>query len=340
VRESLQNHGDAIRAEHPLINAISGEVHAGDVNALAASDCVKSIASDAIVRAHARAVSSGGETLKALLSDPSQVLTSTLRDTLGLPHYAALDPSVPTGATGLGVAVIDSGIAPSDDFVGRITSFYDFTRNGISTTPYDDYGHGTHVAGLIGSSGKLSNYEFQGVAPSIFFAGLKVLDSTGAGRTSDVIKALEFVVLNRTKLNVHIVNLSLGHPIYAPAADDPLVQAVEQASASGLIVVVSAGNFGQKQTDGTSGYAGITSPGNAPSAITVGAAMTNDTVTRWDDQVAPYSSRGPSWYDGFAKPDLVAPGHHLASDTNISSYLYKQLLKNHAQSKTASRCCS
>ena len=73
------------------------------------------------------------------------------------------------------------------------------------------------------------------------------------------------------------------------------------------------------------GYAGIDSPGNAPSAITVGAAKTQDTVPRDDDRVAPYSSRGPTWYDGFVKPDVVAPGHKLISDTTATSYLYNQL---------------
>src|SRR5262249_52513665 len=81
-------------------------------------------------------------------------------------------------------------------------------------------------------------------------------------------------------------------------------------------------------------YMGITSPGNAPSAITVGAAATNNTVTRLDDHVAPYSSRGPTWFDAYAKPDLVAPGDHLASDTNLSSYLYAQLALNRVQAKT------
>src|SRR5262249_59079843 len=116
-------------------------------------------------------------------------------------------------------------------------------------------------------------------------------------------------------LNVEIINLSLGHPIFAPAADDPLVQAVEQASAAGLTVVTAAGNYGQNQKGPGSGYTGITSPGNAPSAITVGAVMTQNTVTRADDVVAPYSSRGPTWFDAFAKPNVVAPGHGLFSDT-------------------------
>src|SRR5207302_8882907 len=156
--------------------------------------------------------------------------------------------------------------------------------------------------GLVGSSGMLSDYGFQGVAPSVRLVGLKVLDGTGAGSTSDVIAALQFVTANKNQLNVQIVNMSLGHPIFAPAADDPLVQAVQAATAAGLIVVTSAGNVGRNPTTGAVGYGGFTSPCNAPSAICVGAANTYQTEARSDDVVAPYSSRGPSWYDGYAKP--------------------------------------
>ena len=107
-----------------------------------------------------------------------------------------------------------------------------------------------------------------------------------------MIRAIEFAVANPAKFNIQI-NLSLGHPILAPAADDPLVQAVEAAVRAGMVVVVSAGNNGTNSETGEVGYAGISSPGNAPSAITVGAVNTNGTVGRGDDVVTPYSSRGP-----------------------------------------------
>ena len=338
VVTGLSNHGDLVDDEFTLIDAVAAEVHSDDVAALAASGCVRAIAADADVQASAqlkrssggwRNANSGGAELR-----PSQTLISTLRDTLGLPHQAQWAPAVPTGR-GIGVAIIDSGIAPSADFDGRVTAFYDYTR-GTSrkpSHPYDDFGHGTHIAGLIGSSGALTNGEFQGVAPDVRFAVFKVLDKTGAGKTSDVIRAIEFIVRNRRSLDVQVLNLSLGHPIFAPAADDPLVQAVESATAAGLVVVASAGNFGQKESDGTVGYAGVTSPGNAPSAITVGAAMTKDTASRLDDEVAPYSSRGPTWFDARVKPDVVAPGHRLASDTNLSSYLYDALQQNRGESR-------
>src|SRR5207237_459786 len=106
----------------------------------------------------------------------------------------------------------------------------------------------------------------------------------------------------------------------------PLVRAGERASASGLIVVAAAGNYGQK-TSGEVGYTGITSPGNAPSAITIGAAVSYNTVPRGDDAIADFSSRGPTWFDGYAKPNVVAPGYNLPADTSLNSYLYKLLPK-------------
>src|SRR5262249_30233505 len=121
---------------------------------------------------------------------------------------------------------------------------------------------------------------------------------------SDVINAINYVVQNRNQLHVAVNNLSLRHPIYDPAATDRLVQAVENAVANGVVVVVSAGNFGGDPTTHEAEYAGITSPANAPDAITVGAVDTLGTVARSDDHVAWYSSRGPTWYDGFQKPDL------------------------------------
>ena len=226
-----------------------------------------------------------------------------------------LQTGIAQAGSGVGVALIDSGIEPGLDFNERITAFYDFTLGDIrAVTPLDPFGHGTHVAGLIAS-------EFVGVAPYARLVGLRVLDANGQGTTADVVRAIEFAIANRQLLGINILNLSLGHPIYEPAATDPLVQAVEHAAREGMVVVVSAGNFGLNKKTGLPGYAGIASPGNSPSALTAGATQTFNTTTRVDDRVAPYSSRGPSWYDGFAKPDFVAPGDNLLSVAAAGSKL-------------------
>jgi serine protease AprX len=294
--------GGTVLGTLPGINAAVARVDLPDLAALACALPVSSISLDAVVRAAAV-----DETIPA---------PATLRATLGLPR------DTPAG-TGVTVAVIDSGIARSADYANRIVAFFDGTRGFLATTPSDAYGHGTHVAGLIAGSGYLSgDGRYQGVGPQVRLVGMKVLDANGAGRTSDVIRAVELTTLLKPVLGVQVMNLSLGHPIFEPASSDPLVRAVEAASRAGIIVVAAAGNYGMNRQTGQVGYTGIASPGNAPSAITVGSVMTQDTTTIDDDRIAPYSSRGPSFYDAFAKPDIVAPGHRLVSDSAPGNTLY------------------
>jgi len=333
IRKALVDHGDLVTAEQPLTNTIVADVHSGDIKALADHPWVLSISADATVSAGAKP-NATGTSLRNANADKQTTswLTSTLRETLGLPKVAS--ETTPTGA-GVVVALVDSGINPSTDVpASRIAGFYDFTRGGAPVAPFDDYGHGTHVAGLIGASGVLSGFDLQGIAPQVKFVGFKVLDRSGQGRTSDVINAIQYIVANKDLLHIQIINLSLGHPIFQPAQDDPLVQAVQQATSAGLIVVTSSGNFGTIPKTGRPGYGGVTSPGNAPSAITVGAASTFNSIPREDDLIAPYSSRGPTWYDGFAKPDVVAPGNQLASDSFSSSFLANLLPGDLVKAKT------
>jgi serine protease AprX len=294
---ALRAKGHSVLRSLRSINAVTAQIPVAALRELSQLASVESISIDAVVRA------------EDYSSD------STLRGTLGLPT------STP-GGDGVGVAVIDSGLEPSLDFEDRIVAFHDFTEGGRAEPPSDDYGHGTHVAGLIGGDGGLSNRRYRGVAHKSRLIGLKVLDENGAGYTSDVINAIEFATANKDQLGIHVINLSLGHPILEPAATDPLVQAVEAAARAGIIVVVAAGNYGVSSETGEPGYAGILSPGNAPSAITVGSVRTWETDRRSDDRVAEYSSRGPTWYDGTAKPDLVAPGHGLVSLAAKSGSLY------------------
>lgn len=331
MRRLLTSHGDSVLAEHPELDAITAIVHAEDLPGLAGAADVLSIAADAVVRPTALdPVSSLTGTVNTLANLVGNVVLPGSGDTSGpAVHPAVLRTTLgvsdsPWTGRRIGVAVIDSGLEMSSEFKGRVTEFYDFTNGRVAaTSPYDDYGHGTHVAGTIAGSGNLSRGNgYRGLAPSVKLVVLKVLDKNGAGYTSDVIRAIDFAVKNRERFGISIINLSLGHPIAQPAATDPLVQAVERASRAGVIVVVAAGNLGTNPTTGLPGYAGITSPGNAPSAITVGAARTDDTISRGDDRIPKYSSAGPTWYDAFVKPDLVAPGHNIVAVGAKASAIY------------------
>jgi serine protease AprX len=319
VRSKVDRHG-AHPKVHGLIEAISARLSARDIADLANDPDVEGVSIDADVSALATDKGNarpgkGNAPEPGSPSSPSIDSVGEVKQILGLGNRF-------TGAAST-VAVIDSGIALGLDFDTRILAQYVFVggKLGISSVPYDDYGHGTHVAGLIGSSGLSSSNKYGGVAPAVKLLSLKVLDRRGSGKTSDVIAALEFAVANKARFGITVINLSLGHPIYESALTDPLVWAVEAAVRSGIVVVVAAGNYGTNPATGLTGYAGIASPGNAPSAITVGAATTNNTVVRTDDRLAGYSSRGPSWYDGIAKPDVLAPGQGLVSNDAPGSTL-------------------
>jgi subtilisin family serine protease len=233
---------------------------------------------------------------------------------------------------GVGVAVIDSGVAMfHDDFTNRlgpttspfgnqrVAAFVDFVNGHPS--PYDDNGHGTHVTGIIAGNGYDSGGQRAGMAPDASLVSLKVLDADGRGTISNIIAALEWVLSNHTTYNIRIVNLSVGAGIYESYWTDPLTLAAKRLVDAGIVVVASAGNLG-KNAAGKPQYGGITAPGNAPWVLTVGASSTMGTTTRTDDTVAGYSSRGPTYLDWAAKPDLVAPGTGTESPAAPESSFY------------------
>jgi serine protease AprX len=227
--------------------------------------------------------------------------------------------------SGVGVAVIDSGItAWHDDLTGggsrqRVDAFVDFV-NGRDTA-YDDYGHGTHVAGIVAGNGMDSGGARSGIAPNARLIVLKVLDATGSGRISDVIAALHYVLVNRTALNIGVVNMSVATGVYESYDDDPLTRAAQRVVRAGVVVVAASGNHGHDQ-QGRIIYGGVTAPGNAPSVLTVGASSHMGTIDRSDDRIAGFSSRGPTAIDLAAKPDLVAPGVGIESLSDPNSALY------------------
>ena len=205
--------------------------------------------------------------------------------------------------SGIGVAVIDSGITAGRDFTlangtgSRIVYNQNFASG--PNTAADLYGHGTHVAGILAGNGMNSrgtNFRktFMGIADNASLINLRVLDQNGAGRDSAVIAAIEKAISLKSKYNIRVINLSLGRAVYESYKLDPLCQAVEAAWKAGIVVVVAAGNEGRNDSAHTDGYGTIAAPGNDPYAITVGAMKPMGTSTRADDLIASYSSKGPT----------------------------------------------
>jgi serine protease AprX len=223
--------------------------------------------------------------------------------------------------TGVGVAIIDSGVASWHDDLGsdRVVRFADFVN--FQPTPYDDYGHGTHVAGIIAGNGHDSGGARMGIAPGATLLVEKVLDAKGDGYISNVIAALDYAVANRAALNIRVINLSVAAGVYESFMTDPLTLATRRAVEAGIVVVTAAGNLGRNAA-GLPQYGGIAAPGNAPWVITVGASSHMGTKSRSDDTVAAFSSRGPSAIDYTAKPDLLAPGVGIESLTDAGTTLY------------------
>jgi serine protease AprX len=227
----------------------------------------------------------------------------------------------PLTGQGVVVAVLDSGIYAHKALSGKILA-------GVSMiageTVNDDYGHGTHVAGIITGSGSyapgVTNQYAGGIAPAAQLVNVRVLGDDGVGTTSDVIAGIDWVIANKSKYNIKLMNLSLGHAVTEPAAFDPLCAAVKRAYDAGIVVIAAAGNAG-KMPDGTPVLGGVASPGNSPYAITVAATNTWGTASRSDDTVTTYSSRGPTKWDNNAKPDLAAPGNKIISLEAPGSYI-------------------
>jgi serine protease AprX len=218
---------------------------------------------------------------------------------------------------GVGVALIDSGIVPTDGLHHNIFYGPDFTPQATdpSLDYLDTYGHGTFMAGLI--AGRVDaavrpysdTNNFVGVAPEANLISLKVADATGTTAESAVVAAVDWATQHMTDkgLNIKVLNLALGAP-NASYANDPLAAAVERAWSFGITVVTAAGNEGAGSLD---------VPAADPYAIAVGALDNQNTASLGDDKVATFSNNG----NGSRNPDLIAPGAHVVSLRDPGSYI-------------------
>src|SRR5205807_8255258 len=240
--------------------------------------------------------------------------------------------------TGIGVAVIDSGVNGVWDLTQAGNSktsriIYNQNFDPSASTTSDLYGHGTHVAAIIAGNGGSStcgncDVTFRGIAPNANIINLRVLDQNGSAADSTVIAGINQAIALKNLYNIRVLNLSLGRGVFESYTLDPLCQAVESAWKAGIVVVVAAGNDGRDNALNSFGYGTINAPGNDPYVITVGATKTNEASVRINDTIASYSSKGPTLIDHIVKPDLVAPGNRVVSLIDPGSTLdtnYKQL---------------
>ena len=217
--------------------------------------------------------------------------------------------------SGIGIAVLDSGIYPHPDFMNHgscITAFRDFINH--RQTPYDDNGHGTHIAGIIAGSGYLSEGKYMGMAPRAHLIILKILDSKGNGTAETVCRAIEWTVRNRSRFHIHILNISIGAKAGEETTDSlMLIDAAEYAWDRGLTVVAAAGNNGPASGS-------VTSPGTSKKIITVGAAH-EITVPEHPSSSCLFSGRGPT-RTCICKPEILAPGFRICSCGHLPAHPY------------------
>jgi serine protease AprX len=256
----------------------------------------------------AQCKSKGEKVIPSVAKEASKESNHVINDVAKLAINATTDiDNLTATGRGVSIAILDTGIAPHPDIKDKIIAFKDFVND--KEGPYDDNGHGTHVAGDAAGTGATSDGKYKGTAPDAHIVGVKVLNSDGGAKVSNIVEGIDWVIQNRDKYNIRVINMSIGVP--SPGYQfDPIDKAVERATTAGIVVVAAAGNEGPKM--GTIGGA----PGNSPFALTVGAVDDKNTVDKSDDEIAAFSSRGPT-IDGISKPDLVAPGTNIIS-LNIS----------------------
>jgi len=231
----------------------------------------------------------------------------------GVQKYWAsgVNPAAPAAT----IAIVDSGIdATRPEFAGRIAASVNLSSL-PGNSAGDGRGHGTFVAGI--AAGDLQGKT--GAAPGAKIVSLDVMDDQGMAKTSDVIAAADWILANKSKYGIRVANFSLHSAVANSFMYDPLDKAVERLWFNNVVVVVAAGNYGKP--DGPSGVP--FAPGNDPFVITVGASDTGRSVSTNDDVAAPWSAYGYT-LDGFAKPDIAAPGRYMVGPVPVTSTLYSE----------------
>jgi serine protease AprX len=298
VARSVRDHGGTVTATLPMIDGVRASLPAGQLADVASSAAVTAVTKNRTMQFQGVAY----EDLKTTRSG-SNFANSTGATSLWTPDGQG---------QGVGVAVLDTGVSPMNDLSGRIVHGPDLSGEG---TIIDSYGHGTVMAGIIAGNGTDSANQasgaYTGMAPKATVVAVKVAGRNGATDVSTVLQGMHWVAAYQDQFNIRVLNLSWGTPSTQSPELDPLNYAVERLWQQGITVVVAAGNDGP--TRGT-----VLKPGDDPLVVTVGAYDDKQNLDPADDSVSPWSSRGPT-AQGYAKPDLVAPGRTLIATRSFGS---------------------
>jgi serine protease AprX len=305
-----------------VINAVSAALTPSQVEQVSSANPMLRLFANTEVKLNAKGgkgkASPNEATTEPTTTTDTAPLQGADRDTF-FPAMVRANEAHAMGITGDGVAVaiIDTGMEMwfkplAEDLYGnqRISHAY----NVIETRwpdDVDDYnGHGTHIASVIGNSSPtfaLSGEQtsgYNGIAPGADLVIVKAFDENGQASYADILSAIEYVVNNKEAHNIKVLNLSFSATPSSNYWEDPINQALMAAWQSGITVVAAAGNQGPDAMT-------IGVPGNNPYIITVGAVSDRYSPDNPnDDFVTSFSSAGPT-YEGFVKPEIVAPGGHI-----------------------------
>ena len=317
----LEEQGADSSTQLGIVDAAAGEIQAGELPDLARNPGLvitpdQPVVIDALSKRSDKRRNNknhwgGGNTLPhdpAPASSSSDLWPSAVGVDQLWPQLNASRSAAPT------IAFVDSGIdASRSDFAGRVLAQVKMTKLS-GNSPGDGSGHGTLVAGL--AAGSAAGHT--GAAPKAGIVSIDVMNDDGMARTSDVIAAAQWILKNRTQYNIRVANFSLHSAAKSSFRWDPLDKAIEKLWTSGVVVVTAAGNDG-KGTSERIKYA----PGNDPFAITVGAIDLHNSPDPARADMAPWSAWGYT-YDGFAKPELSAPGRSLVGPVPANSALAQE----------------
>ena len=322
---AVQLHGGHVTANIDIIRAVIADVPQDNVGVLAQASGVVRVTPDREVQGV------GMDAANSYTNDNAKYYQYT--NVVGADHVWL------TGDLGQGVTVayLDTGIDPT--FLGlratlgfganRFLAYYDvpsgqlYDRHHLLQSPRDPNGHGTHVAGIVANS-TIRYGRFLGIAPASKLVSIRVLDEDGSGTYANVLQGINWAVQHKDEYNIRVLNMSMYATPVAPYWADPYNLAVMAAWKAGIVVVASAGNDGP-------GPLSVGVPGNTPYIITVGAFTDNYTPNNFgDDYIPPFSAVGPT-LDGFVKPDVIAPGAHMASIMRNNTYMAQTYPENRIQ---------